>query len=252
AISPAARAQGIGFVTSGTLARGSMTGDAPKPQIENVSAADYMHDGSSLAIIRVIPSERICQLEFPINTTIYRGPFLSDLRFSPDDKYLAFIEHENPMDDRGSAVIIGTDGSKVATGPLRDSHRGLAWSPSGNEVWTTAPLFDGGVQALDLRGRVREVLHIPRHAHPRDVAADGRLLLEQGSTRRGMVVVSDNGVKSRDLTWLDNSAVHAISNDGRMLLFDDEATRGARVFVRNVDGSPAIEVGPGSGLTISP
>src|SRR5262249_49754612 len=73
-----------------------------------------------------------------------------------------------------------------------------------------------------------------------------------GSTRRGMVVVSDNGVKSRDLTWLDNSAVHAISNDGRMLLFDDEATRGARVFVRNVDGSPAIEVGPGSGLTISP
>ena len=40
------------FLTPGTLARGSMTGGAPKPEIENVLAADYAPDGS-LAIVRV-------------------------------------------------------------------------------------------------------------------------------------------------------------------------------------------------------
>jgi len=179
------------FLTPGTLARGSMTGGAPKPEVENVQAADYTPDGSSLAIVRYDAKSRRCALEFPIGKEIYRGgALLTDLRFSRDGTHLAFIDHPAVGDDRGQAVILRADGGKVATGPMRESHRGLAWSPSGDEVWTTAPLSDGVVEALDLRGRTRELLQVPGRLHLRDVHPDGRLLMEQGTVSRGMIVVT--------------------------------------------------------------
>jgi WD40 repeat protein len=239
------------FLFPGTFARGSMNAGAPKPEIENVAAADYTRSGSGLAIIRAVPGERACTVEYPVGTVLYRAPFLSDLRFSPDDKYLAFIEHPGASEDRGPVVVIRTDGTKVVTGPVEESHRGLTWSPSGDEVWTTAPLLDGTVRALDLRGRTRQVLNIPGRVTIRDVAADGRVLLEQGTSRRGMVVVTGNGEKARDLTWLDYSYVRAISDDGQMVLFEEESTPGYRTYVRNVDGSPAIAIGTGYGVTLS-
>jgi hypothetical protein len=191
---------GASFFSPGTLARGSMTGGAPKAEIENVLAADYTPDGSSLAIVRVLADLRTCLVEFPIGTELFRAPYVSDVRFSPDGQHLALIEHSNRTDDRGSVVILRKDGGKVATGPMRDSHRGLAWSPAGDEVWTTAPLMNGIVEALDLQGRRRELLNVPGRLHLRDVLPDGRMLMEQGTAQRGMIVVSNNGETQRDLT----------------------------------------------------
>jgi eukaryotic-like serine/threonine-protein kinase len=240
------------FLTPGTLARGSMTGGAPKPEVEGVQAADYARDGSSLAIVRCDAQSRRCALEFPIGKEIYRGgALLTDLRFSRDGTHLAFIEHPAAGDDRGQAVILRADGGKVATGPMRESHRGLAWSPSGDEVWTTAPLADGVVEALDLRGRKREVLQVPGRLHLRDVHPDGRLLMEQGTVSRGMIVVTNDGATQRDLSWLNYSYVRDISRDGQLLLFEEEGTFGYRTFVRKVDGSPAVEIGAGYAVALS-
>jgi Tol biopolymer transport system component len=241
---------GVTFFAPGTLARGSMTGGAPKAEIENVVAADYTPDGSSLAIVRVQPNPRSCLVEFPIGTVLFRAPWVSDLRFSPDGKHLALIEHPNPTDDRGSVVILRTDGTKVATGPARDSHRGLAWSPGGDEVWTTGPLVNGIVEALDLSGRRRELLNVPGRLHIRDVRPDGRILMDQGTALRGMIVVSNNGETQRDLTWLNYSFVRDISRDGQLLLFEEQGIS-YRTFVRNVDGSPAVEIGSGYGIALS-
>jgi hypothetical protein len=242
------------FLFPGTLARGLMAGGAPKAEIENVAEADYAPDGKSLAIVRAVPDERLTQLEFPIGTVLYRSPLLTDLRFSPDGKYLAAIEHNSAGDDRGNAVILRTTGEKVASGPLRDSQRGLAWSPAGDEIWLTSPLADARVYGLDLKGRSRELLNMPGRFFIRDVAADGHILIDEGDTRRGIVVVSDNGESQRDVSWLDYSYMRAISNDGKTILFEEEGNSthgGYRTFVRNVDGSAAVEVGLGYGVAIS-
>ena len=53
----------------------------------------------------------------------------------------------------------------------------------------------------------------------RDVAADGRILIDQGDTRSGIVVVSDNGDTQRDVSWLDYSFLRTITSDGKTILF---------------------------------
>src|SRR5262249_44333692 len=159
------------------------------------------------------------------------------------------IDHRGAADDRGSVVILRSDGARVLTGHLRESHRGLAWSPDGTEVWTTAPLLNGVIEAVDLQGRYREVLNVPGRLHLRDVRRDGRMLVEQGTARRGMIVVTNHGATERDLSWLNYSYVRDISRDGRLVLFEEQHT--GRTFVRNVDGSPAVEIGAGYAIALS-
>jgi hypothetical protein len=104
-----------------------------------VQTADYAPDGASLAIVRFLPDEVMCQVEYPIGKVPYRERAVNDLRFSPNGKYLAFIAHSNPSDDRGDTIILRST-EKVAASPLYESAQGLAWSASGDEVWSSSPL----------------------------------------------------------------------------------------------------------------
>jgi hypothetical protein len=242
------------LIFPGNLARTSSTSGAPKPEIENVQAADYARDGAALAIVRFLPDEVMCQIEYPIGKVLYRERALNDLRFSPNGKYLAFIAHSNPVDDRGSTIILRSTGEKVAASPLYESAQGLAWSASGDEVWFSSPLGWGKIHALSLAGKTRDPLTVPGRLRLRDVAADGRLLVEQGIARRGMVVSSNHGTAERDLSWLDFGYLRALSNDGKIILFEEEGseTQTYKVFVRGVDGSAAVPIGEGYGLALSP
>jgi len=237
----------------GALGRGTIAGGAPKAEIESVIAADYAPDGRSLAIIRVMVGERLTQVEYLIGTVVHRGAWQSDLRFSRDGRHLAFIDHDNPADDRGTAVIVRASGEKVATGPVRASHRGLVWNPSSDEVWTTSPLESGRVFGLGIDGESREVLSLPGRLFIRDVAANGQLLLDQGTTRRGIVLASADGASQRDVSWLDYSLLRGLSPDGATIVFDGQgaSVENYRTFVRNLDEPVAVEVGLGYGAAIS-
>ncbi|HKR26860.1 MAG TPA: serine/threonine-protein kinase, partial [Acidobacteriaceae bacterium] len=147
------------FVHPGTLAR-SNGSSAPRPEIENVWAADYNPDNSELAIVRYLPDKLTTQLEYPIGHVLYSGPYIGDLRFSPNGRYLAFTSHSNCCDDRGNVVILRANGEKVATSDFYDSAAGLAWTPSGDEVWFTSPLESGQINALSLSGKNRQVLSV--------------------------------------------------------------------------------------------
>jgi dipeptidyl aminopeptidase/acylaminoacyl peptidase len=238
----------------GNLARTSGENGAPKAEIENVQAADFTPDGSAMAIVRWVPGDFMCQLEYPIGKILYREHAIDDLRFSPDGKYLAFIPHASVSDDRGAVVILRSSGEKVVTSPIFASAHGLAWSPSGDEVWLTSPLETGEIHAVALSGKVRVPLAVPGRLRMMDIAANGQLLVAQGISRRGMVVSSENGKIERDLSWLDFTYGRAISGDGKMVLFEEEGnhSQGYTVFVRNVDGSPAVPIGEGYGMAISP
>ncbi len=100
------------LLTPGTLARTTDASNAPKPEIENIQAADFTPDGSALAIVRYIPADQTCQVEYPIGKILHRNSAVDNLRFSPDGRYLAFITHDAPGDDRGSAVILRLPGKK--------------------------------------------------------------------------------------------------------------------------------------------
>lgn len=242
------------LLTPGALARTSDTGGAPKPEIANVQTADFTPDGSALAIVRFVPDEQICQLEYPIGKVLYREKAINDLRFSPNGKYLAFIEHTSPSDDRGTVIILQSNGEKVAASPTYDSAQGLAWTPSGQEVWSTSPLGFGAIHALSLSGKVRNVLTVPGRLWLRDIAPDGRLLVQQGITRRGMIASLNSGREERDVSWLDYGYLRDLSNDGKTILFEEEGGSASKyiLYVRNVDGSPAVPIGEGYGLGLSP
>jgi eukaryotic-like serine/threonine-protein kinase len=238
----------------GNLARTFAENSAPKPEIANVQAADFTPDGSALAIVRWLPAERMCQVEYPIGKVLYRDHAIEDLRFSPNGKYLAFLAHDNIFDDRGTIVIVRSTGEKVATSPIFESEQGLAWTHAGNEVWITSPLETGEIHAFSLSGRLRVPLAVPGRLQLLDIAVNGELLVAQGIDRRGMVVSTEDRKVERDLSWLDFSYGRAISRDGQMVLFEEEGTQSQNytVYVRNVDGSPAVPIGDGYGMAISP
>jgi len=240
------------LLAPGNLARTTGT-SAPKPEIENIQAADFTPDGSALAIVRYVPTDFMCQLEYPIGKVLLRERLIDDLRFSPNGKYLAFITHTNPSDDRGTVMILRTTGEKVAASPLYESAQGLAWSASGDEVWTTSPLESGEVHALSLSGKTRDPFAVPGRLHLRDISPSGRLLASQGIARRGIVVSSNHGESLRDLSWLDFSYLRDISDDGKMILFEEEGNESVNytIYVRDVDGSPAVPLGEGYAASIS-
>ncbi len=250
AMSPASVAT---FLAPGSLARTDAGSNAPKPEIANVQAADFTPDGTALAIVRYVPADFTCQVEYPIGKVLYRASLVDNLRFSPDGRYLAFISHDNPSDDRGKAMVLRSSGEKVTESPLYESAQGLAWTPSGKQVWITSPLESGAIHAVDLSGNVSTPLAVPGRLRLQDIATNGQLLVEQGLVRRGMIVSVNHGESVRDLSWLDFSYLRTISDDGKTILFEEEgsSSKNYQVFVRDVDGSPAVALGEGYGLALS-
>ena len=71
----------------------------------------------------------------------------------------------------------------------------------------------------------------------------------------GIVTLSSGSEKERDLSHLDWSLVRDISQDARVLLFDESGEgAGSRqgVYLRKTDGSPAVRLGDGTACGISP
>jgi Tol biopolymer transport system component len=238
------------YLSPGTLARAA-NGSAPKPEVENVVAADYNPNDSSLAIARYLPDKAVCQLEYPIGHVLYSSAAIDDVRFSPNGRYLAFIAHGDPTDDRGSVVILQANGESVAASPVYSSAEGLAWTPSGDEVWFSSPLESGSIHAFSLSGRQREVLSVPGRLFLRDISANGLVLAEQGIVRHG--IISSYGDRQRDVSWMDYGELRDLSDDGKMILFEEEGqeSKNYTVYVRNTDGSPAVAIGEGYGIALS-
>ena len=123
AVSLAARPSGA-FSTTGTLARSTLAGGAPREVMEGVQAADFSADGASLAVLR--SADGRSRLEFPIGHTLYEtaSGYLSHPRVSPRGKFVAFLEHPLRGSDAGSVAVVSLDGRQVdAVGGLDDRPR---------------------------------------------------------------------------------------------------------------------------------
>src|SRR5580692_3079416 len=241
----------------GTLATSPLGGSAPREWQENVVDADWGPDGTELAIID--RDNEKWRLQYPIGKVLLEGEgWMSDMRVSPDGKQVALFRHPPNPDDRGDLVLVDRSGQLRTVSSGWESLEGLAWAPSGKEIWFSAA--ESGEQwcihAVTLSGRQRTVYCGTAATRILDIAASGRALLSTEEARGTMAMVEHGSNQERDLSWLSYSYGPRLSRDGSEVLFTDlseESGNDYSVYVRKSDGSPAIRLtGGGYGTDISP
>jgi len=244
-------------VFSGTLARMPLVGGAPREVLENVQWADWSPDGTQLAVVRDVAGRN--RLEYPIGKVLYEtGGWMSHPRISRHGDMIAFLDHPIQGDSIAGVSVVDLNGKKRnLTDPYGGGAIGLAWSPAGDEVWFTATQLgiDRALYSVSLSGKTRLVARVPADLTLQDVLSDGRVLLARDNWRRGLIVRATDDKAERDFTWLDWSYPVALSPDGKTLLFREEGEAGGpsyAVYLRKTDGSPAVRLGDGQSLALSP
>jgi Tol biopolymer transport system component len=246
---------------SGTLARVPISGGAPRQIADDVVAADWTADGTRLAVVRARPGFR--QLEFPIGNVLYQTTGgIGNPRISPKGDLIAFVEQPfgSTGPGVGSVATVDTRGNKKTLTQLwLGLISGLAWSSSSDEILFAAAPYSvtTSLYGVNRSGRQRLIAHLPGTFGVLDVAPDGRLLMARMVASSAMFYMPTVDSKETDLYWHDLSALSDISRDGKVLLFSEggDATRSGEDYVtylRGTDGSPAVRLGDGSALEVSP
>ena len=244
------------FLYAGTLARVPLVGGAPREILNDVEWADWSPDGTNVAVVHEVGARK--RLEFPLGRVLYDADgWIGNPRVRPDGKSVAFVDHPQAGDDGGAVVVVDLAGKKTMLSDGWDSVQGLAWSPDGREIWFTATRTGGdrSLYATDLSGKVRLLARVPGELTIFDVGREGNVLLTRGNDRAGMIGLAPGEPKEKDLSWLDWSVPGSLSPDGKMILFQEAGEGGGphyAVYLRNTDGSPAIRLGEGTGLSLSP
>jgi Tol biopolymer transport system component len=232
-----------------TLAQGSTQGRPLRELLVGVTDADWLPDGSALAVVRTVGSRS--RLEFPAGAMLVEtAGRLASPRVSRDGDRVAFIDHPFADEPRGSVVVVTRHGERqVLVGDLPRVDR-LAWSPRGDEVWFTAGDAEGDLElrAISLRGRVRSLARVPGAPVLQDVDRDGRALLVFTTAERGMRWLGPRPSSERDLSWTDASELADLSADGGTVLFTDQR----RVYARGVAGGTPAQLGAGVACKFSP
>ena len=250
------------WVTMGTLARAPLAGGAPREILENVQWADWSPDGSGFLIVRDF--EGMNRLEYPIGKPLYQtGGWIGHPRISPRGDLIAFADHPLQGDDRGTLTVVNLSGKRKVLSEDMFTIQGVAWS-AGKEIWFTASRSgtDRTLYAVTLDGKLRTIARLPGALMLLDIAKDGRVLLVRASWRRELMAFGADG-KQRELSWLDYTYPGELSPDGKTLLFDEEGGGGSLaysksggytygVYIRKTDGSPAVLLGEGSAIALSP
>lgn len=244
------------FARPGTLSRAPLSGGASRDVLEDVQHADWLPDGSNLAVSHLVNGRY--QLEFPIGKVVYETTgWISQLSVSRDGRRVAFLDQPLLGDDRGGVSIVDASGVKKALPVQCESAQGIGWGPGDREVWFTCASKGlwRALMAATPDGQVRTLLRVPGTMILGEVAANGDVLLTHDSARRGAVGLAPGDKEPRDLSWLDWSQPAALSEDGRTLLFTEEGEGGGPgygAFLRKLDGSQAVRLGTGEALALSP
>ena len=242
------------FRVRSTLASVALLGGAPRPLLDDVLEADWSPDGKQLAVVRWADGKEI--LEFPVGRPIETSDTsLMRPRVSPDGRSIAYFRRT--LVGKTASLILSRAGEASKTLAENVETKGtVAWHPSGREIW-----FDLDEQgrtnicAASLDGRVRTVYPGLDWMFLDDIAPDGSVLLSRWTARSAIYFRGPRDAQERNLAWLDWGFSQDLSRDGSLLLFDESGVGGGAhpaVYVRPTDGSPAIRLGEGKALRLSP
>jgi eukaryotic-like serine/threonine-protein kinase len=241
---------------SGTLARVPFAGGVPRPAVENVpyASADWSPDGKDLAVVRIVDGQP--RLEFPLGKKLYEGPGTISPRLSPRGDRIAFFDRTKS----GSVMIIETSGrgARAIAEGFELPGGAPCWTPNGKEVWFTGtpePGKPSGVYAANLDARIRLVAQMPGELELDDISRDGRALIAHHTLINTMWASASGETSERNMTWLDFSVPTDISPDSKTILFTEAGEAGGKnssVYLRDMDGSPAVKLGDGQAQALSP
>jgi eukaryotic-like serine/threonine-protein kinase len=251
-----------GYARAGTLARVPLSGGTPHEVLDNVLDADWSANGDAMAIVRYLPENSHWRLEYPIGKVLFDSiNWISHPKISPDGKWIAFADHQNPSgDDEGSVAVIRTDGTDNNKDKLLSSDwtslQGILWSPAGDEIWFTSTNTGSAAnpRAVTLSGKVRNITNVPGGMWLEDLR-DGTVLSVASHQRLGIKGVEPGGKEERELGWFGWSELRGITRDGQKIVFEEEGDGGGpnyTIFLRDTNGSPPAKIGEGIALAISP
>ena len=244
-----------GFVLTGTLARVPLSGGAPKEILTDVTFADWAPGGAELAVVHRISGKE--RLEYPIGKVLYEtAGWLQDVRFSPDGRTIAFLEHPGSGDD-GAVAVVDLNGKKKELAAGWSTVQGLAWGPRGREVWFTAARegIEREIWGVTASGVLRLVRTMQGTPALLDLGSDGNALLTEDDYRSSVMAFLPGQANGKDLSWFDWSSDRALSSDGSLLLFDESGEGGGAaggVYLRPTDGASAVRLSDGLGVALSP
>ncbi|MEO8502511.1 MAG: protein kinase [Acidobacteriota bacterium] len=255
-------ALGVPHGESTDLDVAALAGGGARALLEDVTFADWSPDGSRLAVVHDLGDRNV--VELPIGTRLYDpgvGWQLSDLRFAPRGDRLAIVELRFIGSGSSTASVVMLDAagkrSELTHGGFGEIY-GLAWRPDGQEVWFTGRQPDNAgalhLYAVTLSGVLRLVSAVPGVVRMQDIAADGRALLMHTLWPETLLCRAPGESRERDLSWLDFSQLVDLSDDGREILIAEGGVAGGGqggIYLRNVDGSEAILLGPGIPMQLS-
>lgn len=240
-----------------TLATVPVGGGRPREVALQARSADWMPDGVTMALARVVEGKDV--VEFPAGTQAYISMgWISNLRVSPDGGAVAFWEHPRQANAAGRLMLLERDGARRRLTDVYGSAHGLAWSPDGRQIWFTAGEYVGDRRLYVISARGGKPVLTRQFAQSmalKDIAADGTLLLVSGRRRFSIRAHRTGTSEEQDLSLFDGAWARSISQDGKLLAFDQMGQAGGQrnsIYVRDLDSGHAVRIGEGSALAISP
>ena len=145
-------------------------------------------------------------------------------------------------------------------------HAALGLSTSTSTAWPGRTTKSGTPRRMNGRcsarcarvtpgGTRRTITRTPGNATLWDASPDGRLVIAHTDDRAVVVAHLPGDATDRNLSWLDASWAADLSLDGRLLLFTETGQGGgpeSAAYLRGTDGSPAVRLGAGRALALSP
>jgi eukaryotic-like serine/threonine-protein kinase len=261
AVSPSGQlAIGLRHGPTVTLAEVPLAGGTPREILDDLSDADWAPDGQNLAVARTVGDRD--RIEFPVGNVLYDpgpGVSLKNVRFSPKGDLIAFVESSN-TGGPDSIHVVDRSGRHRVVSSGWETLAGLAWNPLSGEIWFSGRESAASserlvLHAVSLTGKHRVVARVPGLPIIDDIARDGRVLMKHAEWPISMICLPPGYSKEVDLSWFDFSQGMDLSNDGKTILFDEGGIAGGAkggIYLRGTDGSPAVHLGDGHALGLSP
>jgi len=242
-----------GAGVSGILLRWKGEGTSPRLCIENIQEGDLGPDGQHLAVIRfqdqmTSGSQTVATLECPPGKVLVQSKlWMTCLRWSPDGKSIAYIQHLGD-DWSGQVVVVDLEGHQRFQSSKLDAVCSLAWAPDGeNIVFTTGYGFGRPttIAAIDLRGRTRELLSSGEDLFLMDIDPKGRMLLS--STRQISRSMIERDGQFVELILPFRGRFSILSPDGTKASFlAIESDLATVIYIRDLVTKDLIRLTPGS------
>ncbi len=238
------------------LSRVSVHGGASQVIAEGTKAADWAPNGKELAIVREVGPESV--IEFPVGKLVYSSQgWLNCLRVSPGGDQVAFLEHPVRDDDGGHVRLVDRNGNTRVLTDEWSTAEGLAWSPSGKEIWFTASKTGAArvLYEVSTTAKLRQISNTPSSLRLLDISRAGRVLIAVDDVRMTMTGAPGVGRAESDLSKFDLSHVDDISVGGNLVLFSEGGAAGGQhysTYVHDQKSGSTFRVASGRGLALSP